>query len=206
MRSSHIIRFAAIFFSFSLSASRGWQMWDICVDTGNETEREMMSESPFYYVSVLTAVWWIYSEMQGKKFFLNGPLVLGGAVCSSVLWSHEDGFGPPDPAPVSGVSTIFSNWWVHFQTLADMQTSAICAWTGLADRSEDDWIRISMESLLNRTTGPTFLKLCVLATPSLLPPANARHNSFPTTTRMAKVSIVRGGKRSTSVQSVMEKL
>lgn len=50
-----------------------------------------------------------YVQKYRKKFFLNGPLVLGGAVCWSVTWPYIDGFGPPDPAPVSGVSTIFSN-------------------------------------------------------------------------------------------------
>lgn len=47
--------------------------------------------------------------MQGKKLFPNGTLDPGEAVCSSVPRPYEDGFGAPDPAPVSGVSTIFSN-------------------------------------------------------------------------------------------------
>lgn len=55
MRSSHTVGFAAISFSVYQPPEV-----DRCetsvVDTGNETERERMSESLFYYKSVLAAV------------------------------------------------------------------------------------------------------------------------------------------------------
>lgn len=39
-------------------------MRDICVDTGNEAEREMMSENPFYYISVLTTYYLLFVHGQ----------------------------------------------------------------------------------------------------------------------------------------------
>lgn len=101
------------------------------VDTGNETERERMSESPFCHKSVLTAVWYIQKCREKKKLFLNGPLVLGGAIwlCvpSTCEWGQHCIHSLMAPLPNTGRHTDFwhlcmerSHWWIRGRLNQDL--------------------------------------------------------------------------------------